>query len=150
MNICFECLHKQKPWVSKDMVIRYVGLSRCDECGEDKQLVYVYTDNDEKLLVKQLGFDIRFNSYWLIHFTSQPTVEPDLNKVEITLKDLVINLGWDKVRDRYMYIEGQEDGKPLAFKTNEEYEPYLNYRVVNLKDSIIIKKQTIVEKEIGV
>ena len=52
MDICLDCLQKQKPWVSKDMVIRYAGLSRCDECGEDKQLVYVYTDNDEKLLVK--------------------------------------------------------------------------------------------------
>lgn len=150
MDICLDCLQKQKPWVSKDMVIRYAGLSRCDECGEDKQLVYVYTDSDEKLLVKRLGTGIQFNAHWYIHFTSQPSVDIDLDKVEITLRDLVINLGWDKVRDRYMYIEGQEDGNPLAFKTHEEYEPYLDYRVTDLRNQTIIKKQTTTEKEIGV
>lgn len=142
INICLDCLQKQKPWVNKDMVIQYASVGLCDECGESKKLVYVYTETDDKLLVKTVGSYIEYNSHWFIHFTSQPIVHPNLDEVEITLKDLVINLGWDKVRDRYMYIEGQEDGKPLAFKTHEEYEPYLDYRVVDIKNKTIIKKQT--------
>lgn len=105
-----------------------------------KKLVYVYTESDEKLLVKKIGSYIQYNSHWLIHFTSQPTVDLDLDKVEITLRDLVVNLGWDKVRDRYMYIEGQEEGKPLAFKTHEEYEPYLDYGVIDLHNKTILRR----------
>lgn len=145
INICLDCLQKQKPWVNKDMVIQYASVGLCDECGESKKLVYVYTETDDKLLEKRVGSYIGYNSHWFIHFTSQPVIDLDLDKVEITLRDLVVNLGWDKVRDRYMYIEGQEEGKPLAFKTHEEYEPYLDYRVVDLNNKIIIKKQIIDE-----
>lgn len=90
--------------------------------------------------MKKLGSYIQYNSHWFIHFTSQPTVNLNLDKVEITLRDLVVNLGWNKVRDRYMYIEGKEEGKPLAFRTHQEYEPYLNYRVIDLRDKTILRR----------
>lgn len=139
-DFCLDCLQKQKPWVTDDMVILYSQSSQCSECGEIKKLVCVYTDSDEKLLVKRLGTGIQFNAHWYIHFTSQPFVDIDIPKVEITLKDLVVNLGWNTVRDRYMYIEGQEDDKPLAFKTHEEYEPYLDYKVIDLNNQTILRR----------
>jgi len=141
MNICFECLHKQKPWISKDSVILYSQPSECSECGENKQLVFNFTDDQRDKLFNTLTSDIKVSNYpW----------NDVCEKLDFSLQTLVSDLGWDKVRNRYMYIKGQEEGKPLAFRTSEEYEPYLNYRVVNLKDSIIIKKKTIIEKEIGV
>lgn len=139
-DICLDCLQKQKPWVTNDMAVLSVQQGQCSECGQSKKLVYVYTESDEKLLVKKVGSYIQYNSHWFIHFTSQPTVDLDLDKVEITLRDLVVNLGWDKVRDRYMYIEGQEEGKPLAFKTHEEYEPYLDYGVIDLHNKTILRR----------
>lgn len=138
-KICLNCLQKHKPWITNDMAILSAQKNQCDECGEDKQLVYVYTDSDKKLLVKPLGSGIEFNAHWYIHFTSQPSTDIDLDKVEITLRDLVVSLGWDTARDRYMYIEGQENGKPLTFKTHKEYEPYLDYRVVNLNNKTILR-----------
>lgn len=138
---CLDCLQKQKPWITDDMAILYSQPDRCNECGLNKKLVYVYTDGDKKLLIKQSCFSIRYNLDLFIHFTSLSTVKPGLNEVEITLKDLVVNLGWDIVRNQYMYIEGQEDGEPLAFKAHEEYEPYLNYRVVGLDNSIILQER---------
>lgn len=144
-EICLDCLQKQKPWITDDMAILYSQPDKCDECGQNKKLVYVYTDSDEKLLIKQSCLPIQYNLGWFIHFTSLSTVEPRLNEVEITLRDLVVNLGWDVVRNRYMYIKGQEEGKPLAFKTHEEYEPYLNYRVVKLENEIIIEPKVTAE-----
>lgn len=139
INICLDCLQKQKPWITDDMAILYSRPDKCDECGLDKKLVYVYTDSDEKLLVEHPCFPIEYNRDDSIHFTSLSTFSPSLNEVEITLRDLVVNLGWNKVRDKYMYIEGQEDGKPLAFKTHEEYEPYLDYRVVRLDNPVVLR-----------
>lgn len=138
-DFCLDCLRKLKPWVTDDMVILYSQPSQCSKCGEVKKLVCVYTDNDEKLLVKRLGTGIQFNAQWYIYFTSQPSTDIDLVEVEITLRDLVVSLGWDTVRDIYMYIEGQENGKPLAFRTHKEYEPYLDYRVINLNNKTILR-----------
>lgn len=138
MNICLDCLQKQKPWINKDMVILSAGQCQCSECGESKQLVCIYTESDERLLEYNMGLGIYFNHHWHIHSDKVYCLNfPGcLDELEITLRTLVVNLGWDRVRDRYMYIKGQEEGKPLAFRTHEEYEPYLDYRVVELKDGI--------------
>lgn len=146
-EFCLDCLQKQKPWVTNDMAILYSQPSQCCECGQTKKLVYVYTDNDNKLLRKSIVGSIvggiEFNSQWNIHFTFNPPssfgVELNLDEVEITLRTLVINVGWDEVRDHYMYLEGHEDGNPIAFKTNEEYTQYLNYKVINLRNKIILR-----------
>ena len=52
-DICLDCLQKQKPWVTNDMAILSVQQGQCSECGQSKQLVYVYTETDAKLLVKK-------------------------------------------------------------------------------------------------
>lgn len=132
MDICLDCLHKQKPWISKDSVILYSQPSECSECGESKQLVFNFTDGQHDRLFNTLTGDIKIWNYpW----------NDICEKFDFSLQTLVADLGWDKVRDRYMYIEGQEEGKPLAFRTPEEYEIYLNYRVVNIKNSILLRKR---------
>lgn len=142
-KLCLDCLQKQKPWVTDDMAILSSRQSQCDECGENKQLVCIYTESDKKLLEYTMGLGVCLNQlYGVIHFDKQycGSLSCHLDKLEITLRTLVVNLGWDIVRNKYMYIKGQEDGKPLAFKTTPEYEPYLNYKVVGLGNSIILRE----------
>lgn len=140
-KLCLDCLQKQKPWVNNDMAILSSQQGQCSECGENKQLVCIYTESDKKLLEYKMGLGICLNNiYGVIHFDEQycGSLSYHLEKLEITLRTLVVNLGWDRVRDRYMYIEGQEDGKPLAFKSVQEYKPYLDYRVTGLDNYSII------------
>ncbi len=58
-NICFDCLQKQKPWLTKDDALLYAQKSRCDECGEDKQLVFKFV-NDRKNNYDNLFLDSCF------------------------------------------------------------------------------------------
>ena len=127
MNICLDCLQKQKPWVSKDKVILYSQPNQCEECGENKQLVYDFGDNMFSMLV---GFGLHIVGC------------PNISDLDFSLNTMVNSYGWDNVRDTIMYIKGQEDGRPLAFRTLDEYKPYLDYRVVELGYKIIIEKRT--------
>lgn len=147
MKICLECLQKQKPWVSEDMAILSVHKGQCSECGEDRQLVCVYTEKDTKLLEYQMGLGTHFNNYDVIYPDKRCsfTFGDCFDELEITLKTLVVNLGWDRVRDNYMYVKGQEEGKPIAFRTPKEYDPYLNYRAVKIDER---KKEIIIEPKL--
>lgn len=142
-KLCLDCLQKQKPWVNKDMTILSAHQSQCGECGESKQLVCIYTESNEKLLAYKMGLGICLNHlYSIIHFDKQygATLSQYLDELEITLRTLVVNLGWDRVRDRYIYIEGQENDKPIAFRTHGEYKPYLDYRVIDLHNKTILRR----------
>lgn len=133
MNICLDCLQKQKPWVNKDKVILHSQLSQCNECNKNKQLVFCFVNECLDKLFNVVAEDIKVLNYpW----------NDACKKFDFSLQTLVCDLGWDIVRNKYMYIKGQEEGKPLAFKTHEEYEPYLNYRVIELGNKIIIEKQS--------
>ncbi len=59
---------------------------------------------------------------------------------DFSLRTLVHDIGWEEV-GYIMYVEGQEDGWPLDFWTEEEYEPYLDYRVVKLSPLIIRERK---------
>lgn len=131
IDICLDCLHKQKPYVVKDKVIFYSQPCQCSECGENKQLVFNFSNGYDKKLFIIVAGDIKIMNYIGIDACE---------KFEFTLQTLANDVGWNEVRDRYMYIKGQEDGKPLAFRTVEEYEPYLHYQVVELGNRIIIQK----------
>lgn len=131
IDICFDCLFKQKPYIAKDKVVFYSQPSQCSKCGENKQLVFNFSNGHGKKLFNVVAGDIKIMNYIGIDVC---------DKFEFTLQTLANDVGWNEVRDRYMYIQGQEAGKPLAFRTIEEYEPYLNCRVVELGNRIIIQK----------
>lgn len=125
-EFCLECLQKFEPNANRYNSILTDRLELCEGCGKQKQVVF---SHGGQLFTTLLG-DIKVCNY----------CGGDVcNTLDISFGTLVSDIGWDEVRNRYVYIEGQEENKPLAFKTIQEYEPYLNYRVIALGNSIVLR-----------